>query len=59
MNGWHLKSWFLIGSALSVVMCTQPIAAQVVPDNTLPAAEQTQVSGNPNFQIEGECTLFI
>ncbi|BAZ26645.1 filamentous hemagglutinin outer membrane protein [Kalymmatonema gypsitolerans NIES-4073] len=53
MNGWHLKSWFLIGSALSVVMCTQPIAAQVVPDNTLPAAEQTQVSGNPNFQIDG------
>ncbi|OKH54458.1 hypothetical protein NIES2130_28345 [Scytonema sp. HK-05] len=53
MNGWHLKSWFLIGSALSVVMCALPIAAQVVPDNTLPKAEQTQVTGNPNFQIDG------
>jgi filamentous hemagglutinin family protein len=53
MNGWHLKSWFLIGSALSVVMCAKPIAAQVVPDNTLPRAEQTQVTGNPNFQIDG------
>jgi filamentous hemagglutinin family protein len=53
MNGWHLKSWFLIGSALSVVMCALPIAAQVVPDNTLPTAEQTQVTGNPNFQIDG------
>ncbi|MBW4625933.1 MAG: filamentous hemagglutinin N-terminal domain-containing protein [Brasilonema octagenarum HA4186-MV1] len=53
MNVWHLKSWFLIGSALSVLHCAQPIAAQVVPDNTLPAAEQTQVSGNPNFQIDG------
>jgi filamentous hemagglutinin family protein len=53
MNGWHLKSWFLIGSALSVLMCAKPIAAQVVPDNTLPRAEQTQVTGNPNFQIDG------
>ena len=34
-------------------MCAKPIAAQVVPDNTLPRAEQTQVTGNPNFQIDG------
>ncbi|BAY48212.1 filamentous hemagglutinin outer membrane protein [Scytonema sp. HK-05] len=53
MNRWHLKSWFLIGSALSVLACALPIAAQVVPDNTLPKAEQTQVTGNPNFQIDG------
>ncbi len=33
--------------------CTQPIAAQVVPDQTLPLAEQTLVTGNPNFQIDG------
>ncbi|MFL9458854.1 filamentous hemagglutinin N-terminal domain-containing protein [Tolypothrix bouteillei VB521301_2] len=53
MNGWHLKSWFLIGSLLSVLHYTQPLAAQVIPDNTLSAAEQTQVTGNPNFQIDG------
>lgn len=53
MNAWYLKLWILIGSALSMLLCTQPIAAQVVPDNTLPAAERSQVSGNPNFQIDG------
>jgi filamentous hemagglutinin family protein len=42
-----------MGCAVWVLGCTQPIAAQVVPDNTLPAAERTQVSGNPNFQIDG------
>ncbi|BAZ26213.1 filamentous hemagglutinin outer membrane protein [Kalymmatonema gypsitolerans NIES-4073] len=53
MSGWHLNTWVLIGSALCVLGCTQPIAAQVVPDNTLPRTEQTQVTGNPNFQIDG------
>ncbi|GAA6614398.1 hypothetical protein NUACC26_001740 [Scytonema sp. NUACC26] len=53
MNGWHLKLWFLIGSAWSVLYCTQQSAAQMIPDNTLSATEQTQVTGNPNFQIDG------
>ncbi|MBW4629469.1 MAG: S-layer family protein [Brasilonema octagenarum HA4186-MV1] len=53
MSAWHLKSWVLLGSALCVLGCAQPIAAQVVPDNTLSAAERTQVTGNPNFQIDG------
>lgn len=53
MNAWHLKSWFLIGSVLSVPICVQPIAAQVIPDSTLPAGEQSQVTGNPSVQIDG------
>jgi filamentous hemagglutinin family protein len=43
----------LSGTAVWVLGCAQPIAAQVIPDNTLPRAEQTQVTGNPNFQIDG------
>ncbi|MBW4442027.1 MAG: filamentous hemagglutinin N-terminal domain-containing protein [Plectolyngbya sp. WJT66-NPBG17] len=31
----------------------QPIAAQVIPDATLPAAERSQVTGNANVQIDG------
>ncbi|BAY44497.1 filamentous hemagglutinin outer membrane protein [Scytonema sp. HK-05] len=53
MSRWHLNTSVLMGSAVWVLGCVQPIAAQVIPDNTLPAAEQTQVSGNPNFQIDG------
>ncbi|MEI2580294.1 two-partner secretion domain-containing protein [Scytonema sp. PRP1] len=53
MSRWHLNTSVLMGSAVWVLGCTEPIAAQVVPDNTLPTAEQTQVSGNPNFQIDG------
>jgi filamentous hemagglutinin family protein len=42
-----------MGSLMSVCFCAQPIAAQVIPDNTLPAGERSQVSGNPNVQIDG------
>ncbi|OKH58049.1 hypothetical protein NIES2130_17010, partial [Scytonema sp. HK-05] len=41
---------------MSVLHCGQPITAQVVPDKTLPRAERSQVSGNPNFQIDGGAT---
>ncbi|BAY47396.1 filamentous hemagglutinin family outer membrane protein [Scytonema sp. HK-05] len=53
MSRWHLNTSVLMGSAVWVLSCVQPIAAQVVPDNTLPVGEQTQVTGNPNFQIDG------
>jgi filamentous hemagglutinin family protein len=43
----------LTGSFIGVLLCAQSIAAQVVPDNTLPAGERSQVSGNPNVQIDG------
>jgi large exoprotein involved in heme utilization and adhesion len=42
-----------MGSTLWVLGCFQPLAAQVVPDTTLPAAERSQVTGNPNAQIDG------
>jgi filamentous hemagglutinin family protein len=53
MSNWHLNTWVLIGSALWGLGYVQPIAAQVVPDTTLPTGERSQVTGNPNFQIDG------
>ncbi|MBW4540157.1 MAG: filamentous hemagglutinin N-terminal domain-containing protein [Myxacorys chilensis ATA2-1-KO14] len=49
----HLKTWVLTGSIVSALLWVQPIAAQVIPDTTLPAGERSQVSGNPNVQIDG------
>jgi filamentous hemagglutinin family protein len=43
----------LAGSLVSALLCAQPIAAQVIPDTTLPARERSQVTGNPNFQVDG------
>nr|MBW4549451.1 filamentous hemagglutinin N-terminal domain-containing protein [Symplocastrum torsivum CPER-KK1] len=56
MSGWHLNTWVLMGSAVWGLGCFQPLAAQVIPDNTLPAGERSQVTGNPNFQIDGGAT---
>jgi filamentous hemagglutinin family protein len=53
MNRSHLQVWVLTGISLSAWLCVQPIAAQVVPDNTLPVRERSQVSGNPTVQIDG------
>jgi filamentous hemagglutinin family protein len=53
MSRSHLKVWILASGAVSTLLCAYPIAAQVVPDNTLPLGERSQVSGNPNFQIDG------
>jgi filamentous hemagglutinin family protein len=56
MSRWHLSTWILSGSVLWGLGCVQPIAAQVVPDNTLPVPERSQITGNPNFQIDGGAT---
>jgi len=56
MSRWHLSTSVLIGSVLWGLGCVRPIAAQVIPDNTLPVPERSQVSGNPDFQIDGGAT---
>ncbi len=53
MNRLHLTAWVLMGSILSASLCAAPIAAQVIPDATLPAGERSQVTGNPTVQIDG------
>lgn len=45
MDIWWIFCWILSGA--------QPVAAQIVPDDTLPVGERSQVSGNPDFQIDG------
>jgi filamentous hemagglutinin family protein len=42
-----------MGSILNAFLRVSPIAAQVVPDTTLPVGERSQVTGNPNVQIDG------
>ncbi|MFB2897578.1 filamentous hemagglutinin N-terminal domain-containing protein [Aerosakkonemataceae cyanobacterium BLCC-F50] len=49
----RLKALIFTGSLISVLLFVQPIAAQVVPDATLPVGERSQVSGNANVQIDG------
>jgi filamentous hemagglutinin family protein len=53
MNRSPLQAGVWMGSLVSTLLYVQPIAAQVIPDNTLPAGERSQVSGNPDFQIKG------
>jgi filamentous hemagglutinin family protein len=53
MNRSHFKAWVLTVGSLGVLLCAQPIAAQVIPDATLPVGERSQVTGNPNVQIDG------
>lgn len=53
MKGCYLKKWLLASSVLITLFSSNLTVAQVVEDTTLPAGERSQVTGNPNFQIDG------
>lgn len=53
MDRWHLGLQILMGSVLWTLSGGQPVAAQIVPDDTLSVGERSQVVGDPNFQIDG------
>ncbi len=53
MKGCHLEKWLIAGSVLYAIFGSNFCAAQVIGDTTLPAGETSQVTGNPNFQIDG------
>lgn len=48
-----LTKWIMTSSIASALLYVQSIAAQVIPDTTLPVGERSQVTGNPNVQIDG------
>jgi filamentous hemagglutinin family protein len=49
----HLRKWILTGSLASALLGASPIAAQVIPDATLPVGERSQVTGTADIQIDG------
>jgi filamentous hemagglutinin family protein len=53
MKGYHLEKWLICGSVFYAIFSSNLSAAQVVGDTTLPIGERSQVTGNPNFQIDG------
>src|SRR5919202_1985492 len=53
MKGCYLEKWLKACSVLSALLISPPTAAQVVPDRTLSVPERSQITGNPNFQIDG------
>ncbi|MBD1899434.1 filamentous hemagglutinin N-terminal domain-containing protein [Trichocoleus sp. DQ-A3] len=53
MKGFHLEKWLTVSSVLSALCSPNLSTAQVVGDTTLPIGERSQVTGNPNFQIDG------
>ncbi len=56
MKGCHLEKWMIPGSVLYALLSSNLSVAQVVGDTTLPVGERSQVTGNPNFQIDGGAT---
>ncbi len=53
MNRLPLHMWVLASGLLSAWLGTVPLAAQVIPDATLPLGERSQVTGKPHVQIDG------
>jgi large exoprotein involved in heme utilization and adhesion len=56
MKGCYLEKWLLTVSVLIALFSSNLSVAQVVGDTTLPTGERSQVTGNPNFQINGGAT---
>ncbi|HEY9743308.1 MAG TPA: filamentous hemagglutinin N-terminal domain-containing protein [Coleofasciculaceae cyanobacterium] len=56
MKGCYLEKWLVPSTVLIALFSSNMSAAQVVGDTTLPVGERSQVSGNPNFQIDGGAT---
>ncbi len=56
MKGCYLEKWLIPGSVLIALFSSNLSAAQVVGDTMLPTGERSQVTGNPNFQIDGGTT---
>ncbi len=53
MKGCYLEKWLKACSVFYAVFSCNLSAAQVIGDTTLPIGERSQVTGNPNFQIDG------
>jgi filamentous hemagglutinin family protein len=56
MKGCYVDKWLIPGSVLYALFSANLAVAQVIGDTTLPAGERSQVTGNPNFQIDGGAT---
>jgi filamentous hemagglutinin family protein len=56
MKGCYLEKWLIPSSILIALFSSNLSVAQVIGDTTLPVGERSQVTGNPNFQIDGGAT---
>jgi len=56
MKGCYLEKWLIPSSILIALFSSNLSVAQVIGDTTLPVGERSQVTGNPNFQIDGGTT---
>jgi filamentous hemagglutinin family protein len=56
MKGCDLEKWLKVCSVFYALFSSNLSVAQVVGDTTLPIGERSQVTGNPNFQIDGGAT---
>jgi filamentous hemagglutinin family protein len=53
MKGCYLEKWLKVCSVFYALFSSNLSVAQVIGDTTLPVGERSQVTGNPNFQIDG------
>ncbi|MGG6264537.1 hypothetical protein ACQ4M3_36295 [Leptolyngbya sp. AN03gr2] len=51
-----IRFWRLGFGLVTLFGWSDPAIAQVVPDQTLPVGERSQISGDPSIQIDGSAT---